>query len=49
MITLENQGKTAMILALNKKIIGIIAVADVLKDNSKEAVDTLHKMGNKWQ
>jgi Cu+-exporting ATPase len=45
MVTLEHQGKTAMILAYNKKIIGIIAVADVLKENSKEAVDALHKMG----
>ena len=44
MITLEDQGKTAMILAVGKKIIGIIAVADVLKENSKEAVDILHKM-----
>jgi len=42
---LENQGKTAMILAVGKKIIGIIAVADTLKENSKEAIDTLHKMG----
>jgi Cu+-exporting ATPase len=45
MAVLEHQGKTAMILAVGKKIIGIIAVADVLKENSKEAVDTLHKMG----
>jgi Cu+-exporting ATPase len=45
MITLENQGKTAMILSAGNKIVGIIAVADVLKENSKEAVDTLHKMG----
>ncbi|MEK7080231.1 MAG: heavy metal translocating P-type ATPase [Patescibacteria group bacterium] len=45
MIELENQGKTAMILAVGKKIFGIIAVADILKENSKEAVDTLHKMG----
>ncbi len=44
MALLENQGKTAMILAVGKKVIGIIAVADVLKENSKEAVDTLHKM-----
>jgi len=42
---LEDQGKTVMILAHKGKIAGIIAVADVLKDNSKEAVDTLHKMG----
>ena len=47
MIALETQGKTAMILAVGKKVVGIVAVADVLKENSKEAVDTLHKMGKK--
>src|SRR3989344_5927178 len=31
----------------NKKIIGVIAVADTLKDFSKEAVEMLHKMGKK--
>ena len=45
MTELEEQGKTAMILAVGKKVIGIIAVADVLKENSREAVDMLHKMG----
>jgi len=44
-VDLENQGKTAMILALGDEIIGIIAVADTLKEYSKEAVRTLHKMG----
>jgi Cu+-exporting ATPase len=47
MIALENQGKTAMILAQDKEIIGIIAVADTLKEYSKEAVEMLHKMGKK--
>ncbi len=47
LIELENQGKTAMILAQDKNIIGIIAVADTLKDYSKQAVDMLHKMGKK--
>jgi len=47
MITLEDQGKTTMILAQDKEIIGIIAVADILKDYSKEAVEMLHKMGKK--
>ena len=42
---LEGQGKTGMILAVNKKAVGIIAVADTLKDYSKEAVKRLHKMG----
>ncbi len=42
---LEEQGKTVMIVALNKKIIGLIAVADTLKETSKEAVAELHKLG----
>ena len=42
---LENEGKTAMILAINGEISGIIAVADTLKDNSKEAVKQLHSLG----
>jgi len=47
MTVLEDQGKTAMILAVEKDIIGIIAVADTLKNYSKEAVEMLHKMGKK--
>ena len=47
MIALEDQGKTAMILAQDKEIIGIIAVADTLKEYAKEAVEMLHKMGKK--
>ena len=42
---LENEGKTAMIVAVDKKVIGVIAVADTLKENSKEAVDELQKLG----
>lgn len=41
---LENEGKTVMILALNKRPVGLIAVADTLKEFSKEAVNRLHKM-----
>jgi len=44
---LENQGKTVMILSFDGEIIGIIAVADTLKEYSKEAVKTLHRMGQK--
>jgi len=47
MIALEDQGKTTMILAQDKNIIGIIAAADTLKDYSKEAVEMLHKMRKK--
>lgn len=44
---LENQGKTVMILAINKKIAGMIAVADTLKEFSANAVDRLHLLGKK--
>ncbi|OGG08668.1 copper-translocating P-type ATPase [Candidatus Gottesmanbacteria bacterium RBG_16_43_7] len=42
---LEEQGKTAMILAKSGKILGILAVADAVKETSKEAVTTLQKRG----
>ena len=42
---LENEGKTAVIVAYNRKIIGLIAIADALKENSKEAIEELQKMG----
>jgi len=42
---LEEQGKTVMILAVNKKISGIIAVADVLKTQAKETVERLKTSG----
>lgn len=45
MHALEDQGKTAMLLASDKKILGIIAVADTLKETSKEAVEQLRQMG----
>jgi len=45
MTTLEHDGKTVMILAEGKKALGIIAVADTIKDTSKEAVLALKKMG----
>jgi len=41
----EENGKTAMLVALGGEAIGLVAVADTLKENSKEAVETLKKMG----
>ena len=43
--TLENQGKTAMLLSSGSELLGIIAVADTLKPNSKQVVSVLTKMG----
>lgn len=42
---MEDQGKTVMILAKDNKIIGLVAVADKVKETSKEAVSKLMKMG----
>jgi Cu+-exporting ATPase len=41
---LEEQGKTAMILATKTEVLGIIAVADTLKETTKEAIQLLRKM-----
>jgi len=40
----ELQGKTAILVAANKKALGIIAVADTLKEHSTEAVAELKKL-----
>ncbi len=45
LIRLEEQGKTAMILSDEHEVLGIIAVADTVKDTSKEAIASLEKMG----
>lgn len=42
---LEEDGKTAMFVAVAKEVIGIIGVADTLKEHSAEAVKQLQKMG----
>jgi Cu+-exporting ATPase len=42
---LSIQGKTPMFVAIDGNPAGIIAVADTLKENSKEAVNALHGMG----
>ncbi|WP_026486548.1 heavy metal translocating P-type ATPase [Caldanaerobius polysaccharolyticus] len=42
---LEEEGKTAMIMAVDGKLAGIVAVADTVKENSKQAIDQLKKMG----
>ncbi|MGB9598682.1 MAG: HAD-IC family P-type ATPase, partial [Minisyncoccales bacterium] len=41
----ENDGKTVMILTLNNQIAGLIAVADILKPEAKEAVKKLKEAG----
>ena len=45
MARLEEQGKTVMLLATKDGVVGIIAVADTVKETSREAVEKLRKMG----
>ena len=42
---LENQGKTVMLLAREKELMGLIAVADVLKKEAASTVEMLKKAG----
>ncbi|MDA3802451.1 MAG: heavy metal translocating P-type ATPase [Patescibacteria group bacterium] len=42
---LENEGKTVMLVARDNDCIGLVAVADVLRETSKEAVSSLLKLG----
>jgi len=44
-VHLSAEGKTPMFLAVEGQAAGIIAVADTLKENSKEAVEALQRMG----
>lgn len=45
MENLEKQGKTAMLVAIDGHYAGLVAVADTIKDTSKEAISRLHSMG----
>lgn len=47
MEALEKAGKTAMLVAINGVYAGIIAVADTIKETSKDAISRLKEMGLK--
>ena len=42
---LSEEGKTPMFVAIDGRLAGIIAVADVIKPSSGKAVEALHRMG----
>lgn len=42
---LSLEGKTPLYFASEKQLLGVVAVADVIKESSAAAVDRLHKMG----
>ena len=41
----QKAGKTAVFVAAKGELLGIVAIADVLKETSKEAIRLLHEMG----
>ena len=41
----ENQGRTLAILACDEEVLALFAVADTLKETSREAVADLHRLG----
>ncbi|MFH2039582.1 MAG: heavy metal translocating P-type ATPase [Chloroflexota bacterium] len=43
----QAQAKTAMLVAIDGEVSGVIAVADTVKENSKKAIEDLHSMGLK--
>ena len=42
---LEIQGKTATLVTIDNKVAGVISLADTIKENAKEAIDSLKLMG----
>jgi len=43
----ENKGKTAILIGVNNELSGIIAIADTLKETTKDAIEGLKKMNLK--
>jgi Cu+-exporting ATPase len=43
--TLQDQGKTAMFVAINNELSGIIAMSDTIKEGSAEAIEALKRDG----
>jgi Cu+-exporting ATPase len=44
-VRLQSEAKTAMLVAVDNQAAGIIAVADTIKNSSKDAIHDLHNMG----
>ena len=42
---LEDAGKTVMMIGLENKLVGLIAVADIVKDSAREGLIALQKLG----
>ncbi|SDC46217.1 Cu+-exporting ATPase [Pelagirhabdus alkalitolerans] len=47
LVRLENEAKTAMLVAVDHQLLGVIAVSDPIKEDSVEAIKALHALGIK--
>lgn len=45
LVKLQSEGKTVVILEVDDKKVGLIALSDTIKDGAKEAIAKLHKRG----
>lgn len=45
LVSLEDQGKTAILLSIDGEIKGIIGIADMVKESSREAISEIKNMG----
>ncbi|MGW8250280.1 MAG: heavy metal translocating P-type ATPase, partial [Anaerolineales bacterium] len=44
-VRLQSEAKTAILVSVDGDVQGVIAVADTIKDGSREAIEELHRMG----
>ncbi len=44
---LQSEAKTAILVAVNQQLLGVIGIADTVKEGSVEAIQTLHRMNLK--
>ncbi len=42
---LEQEGKTTVLVGVEDEVVGVVSTADTIKDDSYEAIDTLHQRG----
>jgi P-type Cu+ transporter len=45
LVKLEQEGKTAMLIAIGGKIAGVVAVADTVKETAKQAIEQMKNLG----
>lgn len=48
LLDLEQQGKTVIIISDERRVLGIIAIADRIRTESTSVVRALHKLGVRW-